>query len=74
MYARHPFPPPQRKHSYRRHAAYLREFLAERGVDPRGATFGDIPCGTGHMMLDYAREFAEAWFVGYEISETSVAW
>lgn len=72
MYARHPFPPPQRKHSYRRHAAYVREFLAERGVDPRGATFGDIACGTGLMMLDYAREFPEASFVGYDISETSV--
>jgi hypothetical protein len=25
MYARHPFPPPQRKNSYRRHAAYAQK-------------------------------------------------
>ncbi len=63
MYQRHPFPPAQRKHSYQRHAAYVRSFLAERGIDPRGATFGDIACGTGLMMLDYAREFPETTFV-----------
>ena len=72
MYARHPFPPPQRKNSYRRHAAYVRQFLRERGIVPEGATFGDIACGTGLMMLDYAREFPETSFTGYDISETSV--
>jgi SAM-dependent methyltransferase len=72
MYLRHPFPPPQRKHSYRRHAACVRQFLGERGVNPAGATFGDIACGTGLMMLDYAREFPQTSFVGYDISETSV--
>ena len=72
MYARHPFPPPQRKNSYRRHAAYVRQFLRERGVVPEGSTFGDIACGTGLMMLDYAREFPETSFIGYDISETSV--
>jgi SAM-dependent methyltransferase len=72
MYVRHPFPPPQRKNSYRRHAAYVHQFLQERGIDPNGATFGDIACGTGLMMLDYAREFPQATFVGYDLSETSV--
>jgi SAM-dependent methyltransferase len=72
MYMRHPFPPPQRKNSYRRHAAYVRQFLGERGVDTRGKAFGDIACGTGLMMLDYAREFPEASFTGYDISEASV--
>jgi SAM-dependent methyltransferase len=72
MYVRHPFPPPQRKHSYRRHAAYVRQFLHQRGIVPDGATFGDIACGTGLMMLDYAREFPETSFIGYDISETSV--
>jgi SAM-dependent methyltransferase len=72
MYARHPFPPSQRKYSYRRHAAYVRRFLKERGVDPRGCRFGDIACGTGLMMLDYAREFPETSFTGYDISEASV--
>jgi SAM-dependent methyltransferase len=72
MYVRHPFPPAQRKNSYRRHAAYVHQFLTERGIDPKGATFGDIACGTGLMMLDYAREFPETSFVGYDLSETSV--
>jgi SAM-dependent methyltransferase len=72
MYARHPFPPPQRKNSYRRHAAYVHQFLRERGIVAEGATFGDIACGTGLMMLDYAREFPKTTFVGYDISETSV--
>jgi SAM-dependent methyltransferase len=72
MYARHPFPPPQRKNSYRRHAAYVHQFLRERGISAEGATFGDIACGTGLMMLDYAREFPKTSFVGYDISETSV--
>lgn len=71
MYVRHPFPPSQRKYSYRRHAAYARRFLEERGIDPRGRKFGDIACGTGLMMLDYAREFPETSFVGYDISEAS---
>ncbi len=71
MYARHPFPPQQRKHSYRRHAAYVRRFLEERGADPRGRAFGDIACGTGLMMLDYAREFPETQFAGYDISPAS---
>jgi SAM-dependent methyltransferase len=72
MYARHPFPPAQRKYSYGRHAAYVRRFLDERGIDPRGLKFGDIACGTGLMMLDYAREFPETSFAGYDISEASV--
>lgn len=73
MYVRHPFPPPQRKNSYRRHAAYVRGFLQDSGIDPKGSTFGDIACGTGLMMLDYAREFPESTFVGFDLSETSVA-
>jgi len=72
MYARHPFPPSQRKYSYRRHAGYVHAFLDAQGIDPRGRTFGDIACGTGLMMLDYAREFPATTFVGYDISETSV--
>jgi SAM-dependent methyltransferase len=72
MYVRHPFPPAQRKNSYRRHAAYVRQFLEDQDINHRGGTFGDIACGTGMMMLDYAREFPETSFVGYDISETSV--
>ena len=72
QYAVHPFPPPQRKHSYRGHAAYVRSFLEGIGKDPAGGRFGDIACGTGLMMLDYALEFPEASFVGYDLSETSV--
>jgi SAM-dependent methyltransferase len=71
MYARHPFPPAQRKYSYRRHVAYVRRFLAEQGIDPRGLQFGDIACGTGLMMLDYAREFPDTSFVGYDVSAAS---
>ena len=72
MYARHPFPSSQRRHGYRRHAAFVRRFLEERGIDPRGKRFGDIACGTGLMMLDYAREFPETTFVGYDLSPASV--
>jgi len=72
MYVRHPFPTAQRKNSYRRHASYVHQFLLERGIDPKGATFGDIACGTGLMMLDYAREFPETNFIGYDLSDTSV--
>lgn len=72
MYARHPFPPSQRKYSYRRHAAYVHRLLEERGVDPGGRRFGDIACGTGLMMLDYAREFPQTSFTGYDVSEASV--
>jgi SAM-dependent methyltransferase len=39
---------------------------------PAGAQFGDIACGTGLMMLDYAKEFPEAKFIGYDLSATSV--
>jgi len=60
------------RNSYRRHAAYVRQFLHDRGIVPEGATFGDIACGTGLMMLDYAREFPQTSFVGYDLSETSV--
>jgi SAM-dependent methyltransferase len=72
MYMQHPFPPPQRKNSYRRHAAYVRQFLAERGIDPQGRSFGDMACGTGLMMLDYAREFPETSFTGFDLSAASV--
>ena len=72
MYRRHPFPTPQRKHTYHRHVAFVRRFLEGIGVDPRGKRFGDMACGTGLMMLDYAREFPETEFVGCDISEVSV--
>lgn len=72
MYARHPFPSSQRRHGYRRHAAYVRRFLEERGIDPKGGRFGDIACGTGLMMLDYAKEFPETTFVGFDLSPASV--
>jgi len=72
MYVRHPFPPPQRRHTYRKHAAFVRKFLEEHGVDPKGKLFGDIACGTGLMLLDYAQEFPETRFLGFDISETSV--
>ncbi len=73
QYLEHPFPPPQRKHSYREHAAFVRRVLDDLGLDPTGWRFGDIACGTGLMMLDYALEFPEAEFVGYDLSEASVA-
>ncbi|MBV9819068.1 MAG: class I SAM-dependent methyltransferase [Solirubrobacterales bacterium] len=72
MYLHHPFPPLQRRHSYRRHAAYMRRFLEEHGVDPAGKTFGDIACGTGLMLLDYAQEFPDTTLIGYDLSEASV--
>lgn len=72
MYLHHPFPPLQRKHTYRGHAAYVRRFLEERGVDPAGQTFGDIACGTGLMLLDYAQEFPDSMLIGYDLSAASV--
>lgn len=72
MYRRHPFPSSQRKYGYRRHAAFVRRFLESRGIDPAGRRFGDIACGTGLMMLDYAKEFPEATFIGYDLSDISV--
>lgn len=72
MYLHHPFPPLQRKHTYRGHAAYVRRFLEEHGVDPAGKTFGDIACGTGLMLLDYAQEFPDTTLIGYDLSQASV--
>ncbi len=72
MYTRYPFPSPQRRHSYRRHAAHVREFLQQLGIDPAGKRFGDIACGTGLILLDYAQEFPEARFTGFDITEVSV--
>ncbi len=72
MYHRHPFPTLQRKHSYHRHVAYMQRFFAEVGMDPRGKLFGDIACGTGLMLLDYAETFPETQFIGYDISPASV--
>lgn len=72
MYARYPFPTPQRKNSYRKHAAYVRRFLEALGLDLRGARFGDIACGTALMLLDYAQEFPEVQFQGIDITEGSV--
>jgi len=73
MYKCYPFPPPQRKHTYRHHAAYVRRILTEVGINPDGQIFGDIACGTGLMMLDYALEFPHTGFVGYDISAPSVS-
>lgn len=70
--ARHPFPLSQHKYSHRRHGAYVHRFGAERGIDPRGRTFGDSACGTGPMMVDYVREFPETSFTVYDISRPSV--
>jgi SAM-dependent methyltransferase len=72
QYLAHPFPPPQRKHSYKDHAAFVRRLLGDLGLDPTGWRFGDIACGTGLMMLDYALEFPEARFTGYDLSEAAV--
>ena len=72
MYRQHPFPPAQRKHTYRNHAAYVRRFLEQLGVDARGQEFGDFACGTGLMMLDYAQEFPDTRFLGYDLSSVSV--
>jgi len=72
MYRHHPFPTAQRKHSYQHHAAYVRKVLESLGIDPRGKKFGDIACGTGLMLLDYAKEFPEAEFTGYDLSDASV--
>jgi SAM-dependent methyltransferase len=73
QYLGHPFPSPQRRHSYREHARFVRRFLDQLGLDPRGWRFGDIACGTGLMLLDYALEFSEAELVGFDLSEASVA-
>ncbi len=72
MYEGYPFPTPQRKHSYRQHAAFVRKVLLGQGIDPAGKLFGDIACGTGLMLLDYTREFPQTQFIGYDISSTSV--
>lgn len=72
MYRHHPFPPLQRKHSYRGHARFVRQFLEERGFVPAGNAFGDIACGTGLMMLDYAQEFQDCQITGFDLSEASV--
>lgn len=73
MYRRHPFPTPQRKNTYQHHAKYVRQFLEELGVDPAGKRFGDMASGTGLMMLDYCREFPQTAFIGYDLSDVSVA-
>ena len=72
MYTRYPFPTPQRKNSYRKHAGYVRQFLEGLGVNLQGARFGDIACGTGLMLLDYAREFPEVQLRGFDITDGSV--
>ena len=72
MYTRYPFPSAQRRHSYRRHAAHVREYLQQLGIDPAGRHFGDIACGTGLILLDYAQEFPEVQFTGFDITEASV--
>ena len=72
MYTRYPFPSAQRRHSYRRHAAHVREYLQQLGIDPAGNHFGDIACGTGLILLDYAQEFPEVQFTGFDITEASV--
>jgi SAM-dependent methyltransferase len=72
MYTRYPFPSAQRRHSYRRHAAHVREYLQQLGIDPAGKRFGDIACGTGLILLDYAQEFPEVQFTGFDITEASV--
>lgn len=72
MYRDHPFPPPQRKNSYRSHARYVRGFLESQGLRTAGAHFGDIACGTGLMMLDYCQEFPEAKVTGLDLSDVSV--
>src|SRR5579875_1630007 len=60
MYARHPFPPSQRKYSYRRHAGYdisetsvglVNQTMAEESVSNARAQVQDI------MTLDVASEF-----------------
>jgi len=72
MYRQHPFPPAQRKHTYRNHTAYVRRFFDQLGIDPRGQEFGDFACGTGLMMLDYAQAFPGTRFLGYDLSPVSV--
>ncbi len=72
MYTRYPFPSAQRRHSYRRHAAHVREYLQQLGIDPAGKHFGDIACGTGLILLDYAQEFPEVQFTGFDITQASV--
>ena len=73
QYMAHPFPPPQRRHSYRAHARYLRGFLGEVGLDPIGRRFADVACGSGLMLLDHALEMPQTTFVGYDLSPASVA-
>jgi len=62
MDTRYPFPSAQRRHSYRLYAGHVREFLQQLGIDPAGKRFGDIACGTGLILPDYAQEFPEVQF------------
>lgn len=72
MYNEFPFPPPQRKHTYQKHAEYTYKILNKLHINTKNKVFGDIACGTGLMMLDYALKFPETMFIGYDISKKSV--
>lgn len=72
MYARYPFPPEQRRGSYKKHATYVSKLLKKLKINPDKKVFGDIACGTGLMMLNYANEFPKTEFIGYDITPASV--
>ncbi len=72
MYGQFPFPPPQRRYSYKNHAIYVYKLFKKLKINPDGQTFADIACGTGLMMLDYALQFPKTKFIGYDIGSKSV--
>ncbi|MDJ0516914.1 MAG: class I SAM-dependent methyltransferase [Trichodesmium sp. MO_231.B1] len=72
MYTRYPFPPVERRNAYQNHAKFVRSVLENLGIKLEGARFGDIACGTGCMLTDYAREFPEVSFQGWDLSPESL--
>lgn len=72
MYNLHPFPPEQRRGTYREHTKYLRKILESRGFATHGKKFADLACGTCAMLVDHALEFPEMSFYGMDITEASL--
>jgi len=68
QYTEHPFPPPCRRGTYSRQAAYLRGLLE----DVAHPYVLDAGCGTGAMVVDFARAMPDAQFVGVDLTPASV--
>lgn len=70
QYTRAPFPPPCRRGTYERQAAYLRDLFERHGIaDPY---ILDAGCGTGAMAVDFARAMPSAQIVGVDLTPESV--